>query len=59
MTRKAELKFVAEGYGIDRREVMYNDFVSSARKSDPAGIGGGKDTVSALPEDRGSQAPFA
>jgi tungstate transport system substrate-binding protein len=32
----AEEKFVAEGFGIDRREVMYNDFVLVGPKSDPA-----------------------
>ncbi len=35
-----EKKFVADGYGIDRREIMYNDFVIVGPKSDPAGIAG-------------------
>src|SRR4051794_34300943 len=33
---EGERKFVAEGYGIDRREVMYNDFVVVAPQADPA-----------------------
>ncbi|MEJ2727215.1 MAG: substrate-binding domain-containing protein [Deltaproteobacteria bacterium] len=36
----AEKKFVADGYGIDRRQIMYNDFVIIGPASDPAGIKG-------------------
>jgi tungstate transport system substrate-binding protein len=36
--RAGEDKFVADGYGIDRRDVMYNDFVIVGPESDPAGI---------------------
>jgi tungstate transport system substrate-binding protein len=36
--RAGEDKFVADGYGIGRRDVMYNDFVIVGPKSDPAGI---------------------
>lgn len=36
----AEKKYVAEGYGINRREIMYNDFVIIGPVSDPAGIQG-------------------
>src|SRR5205807_1393674 len=36
--RLGEDSFVAKGYGIDRRDVMYNDFVIVGPKSDPAGI---------------------
>jgi tungstate transport system substrate-binding protein len=36
----AEKKFVADGFGIDRREIMYNDFVIIGPESDPAGIKG-------------------
>ena len=46
--RTAELKFVADGYGIDRREVMYNDFVLVGPKNDPAEIAGGRNIASAL-----------
>lgn len=44
----AEEKFVAEGYGVQRREVMYNDFVLIGPKADPAGVSGGRDIVAAL-----------
>jgi tungstate transport system substrate-binding protein len=42
--RLAEQKFVDEGFGLDRREVMYNDFVLVGPKSDPAKV------MSAMPE---------
>lgn len=35
----AERKFVADGFGVERREIMYNDFVIVGPESDPAGIG--------------------
>ena len=37
---EAEKKYVADGYGVDRRQVMYNDFVFIGPPSDPAGIKG-------------------
>jgi len=43
----AEEKFVAEGWGLKRLPVMYNDFVLVGPKSDPAGVAG-KDIVAAL-----------
>jgi len=43
----AEEKFVAEGFGLKRLPVMYNDFVVIGPKSDPAGVRG-KDVVAAL-----------
>jgi len=46
--RPLEEKFVAEGYGVRRHEVMYNDFVLIGPRSDPARIAGGKDAVAAL-----------
>ena len=46
--RPGEDKFVAEGYGIDRRDVMYNDFVIVGPHADPAGIRGLKDAKAAL-----------
>src|SRR5215470_11300972 len=46
--RAAEEKFVAEGSGVKRFPVMYNDFVLIGPKSDPAGVGGTKDIVAAL-----------
>ena len=46
--RPAEDKFMAEGQGKQRFDVMYNDFVVLGPKSDPAHIGGGKDVVEAF-----------
>ncbi|MBO0765556.1 MAG: extracellular solute-binding protein [Hyphomicrobiaceae bacterium] len=43
-----EEKFVAEGYGVKRFDVMYNDFVVIGPKSDPAKIKGGKDVMAAF-----------
>jgi tungstate transport system substrate-binding protein len=56
--RVAEEKFSAEGYGIDRRDVMYNDFVLIGPLSDPAGVGGTKDIVAALGRVRAARAAF-
>jgi tungstate transport system substrate-binding protein len=57
--RALEEKFVAEGYGVKRFEVMYNDFILVGPKSDPAGVGGGKDIVAALKRILQSRAAFA
>ena len=46
--RSKEDKFVAEGYGVDRRDVMYNDFVILGPDNDPAGIKGTKDASAAM-----------
>jgi tungstate transport system substrate-binding protein len=46
--RASEDKFVADGHGIQRREVMYNDFVIVGPVSDPAGIKGMQDVSAAL-----------
>jgi tungstate transport system substrate-binding protein len=54
-----EEKFVAEGYGVKRFEVMYNDFVLVGPRSDPAKVGGTKDIVAALARIKAAQAPFA
>ncbi|MFN0299464.1 MAG: extracellular solute-binding protein [Burkholderiales bacterium] len=48
--RPAEEKFVAEGYGVERRPVMYNDFILIGPRGDPARIKGGKDILAALKE---------
>ena len=55
----AEEKFMAEGYGVKRYPVMYNDFVLIGPKSDPAGIAGGKDILAAMRKIAAAQAPFA
>lgn len=44
----AELKFLAEGYGVKRYPVMYNDFILVGPKADPAHIAGGRDIADAL-----------
>src|SRR4029079_16886911 len=50
-----EEKFVAEGNGVARYEVMYNDFVIVGPKADPAKVGGSKDVVAALQKIRAAQ----
>ena len=57
--RPGEDKFVAEGYGIDRRDVVYNDFVIVGPKSDPAGIRGLKDAKEAFRRIAAKAALFA
>jgi tungstate transport system substrate-binding protein len=56
--KAAEEKFLAEGHGVKRYPVMYNDFVLIGPKSDPAKVAGGKDIVDALKKIRSAQAPF-
>ena len=53
-----EEKFVAEGAGVKRFPVMYNDFVLIGPKSDPAGIKGTKDVGAALKTIMAKNAPF-
>lgn len=55
----SELKFVKAGFGVNRHEVMYNDFILIGPKSDPAGIKGSHDIVAALKTIAAKQAPFA
>ncbi len=56
--KPAEEKFVAEGYGVKRQEVMYNDFVLIGPKSDPAKVAGGKDITEAFKKIEAAKAPF-
>lgn len=56
--RPAEDKFVAEGFGVERRDVMYNDFVLVGPKADPAKVRGLKDSVEAFKRVAASGAPF-
>jgi tungstate transport system substrate-binding protein len=56
--RSAEEKFLAEGHGVKRFPVMYNDFVLIGPKSDPAKVAGGKDIVEALRKIKAAGAPF-
>ena len=57
--RPLEEKFVADGYGVRRFAVMYNDFVLAGPKADPAKVAGSKDIVAALQKIKAAQAPFA
>ncbi|MBB4423274.1 tungstate transport system substrate-binding protein [Bradyrhizobium sp. CIR48] len=56
--RVAEDKFMSEGQGVKRFDVMYNDFVVVGPKSDPAKIAGGKDVTDALRKIAAAKAPF-
>jgi tungstate transport system substrate-binding protein len=56
--RPQEEKFVADGFGVKRFPVMYNDFVLMGPKSDLAGIKGSKDIAAALKAIKGKSAPF-
>jgi tungstate transport system substrate-binding protein len=56
--KPAEEQFIAEGAGVKRYPVMYNDFVLIGPKSDPAGIAGTKDIVAALSAIKAKGAPF-
>jgi tungstate transport system substrate-binding protein len=55
--KAAEEKFVAEGFGVKRQEVMYNDFVVVGPKSDPAKAAG-KDILEGLRRIEAAKAPF-
>ncbi|TCO78157.1 tungstate transport system substrate-binding protein [Plasticicumulans lactativorans] len=55
----SEEKFVADGFGVKRYPVMYNDFVIVGPKADPAAIRGGSDAVAAFAGIARAQAPFA
>jgi tungstate transport system substrate-binding protein len=57
--RAAEEKFVADGFGVKRVPVMFNDFVIVGPGNDPAGIGGGRDVAAALKAIAAKKAPFA
>ena len=54
----AEKKFVAEGYGINRRLVMHNDYIIVGPKADPAGIKGIKSAVEAFKKIAAASAIF-
>lgn len=55
----AEQKFIDAGWGLDRRLVMYNDFIIVGPKSDPAKVAGGKDALAAYKKIAATKAPFA
>ena len=55
--KPAEEKFVAEGYGVERKEVMYNDFILIGPKADPAQAAG-KDILQGLRQIADKRPPF-
>jgi tungstate transport system substrate-binding protein len=56
--RAQEEKFVADGFGVKRFDVMYNDFVLIGPKSDPAKVRGSKDILAGLKAINDKGAPF-
>jgi tungstate transport system substrate-binding protein len=56
--KPAEEKFLAEGQGVRRYPVMYNDFILVGPRSDPAGVKGTKDIVAALKAIKDKNAAF-
>ena len=56
--RPSEEKFVAEGFGVRRFDVMVNDFVIAGPKDDPARIAGVRDAAKALAKIARGRAPF-
>ncbi len=56
--RSLEDQFVAEGFGVNRRDVMYNDFVLLGPAGDPAGIKGMRDAAGALGKIAAVGSPF-
>ena len=57
--KPSEEAFVADGFGIERFDVMYNDFMIVGPMADPAGVAGMKEAAAALKKIAGAQAPFA
>ena len=56
--RSLEEKFVADGFGVRRYEVMYNDYVLVGPVADPAGVRAGKEAVRAFKKIHAAKAPF-
>jgi len=56
--KPAEEKFVADGWGVKRYDVMYNDFVIVGPEDDPAGVAGMDDVVASLQRIADTQAVF-
>ena len=57
--KSAEEKFVADGYGVKRTDLMYNDFVVVGAPADPAGVNGSKDVIDSFKKIAAAKAPFA
>jgi tungstate transport system substrate-binding protein len=56
--KPSELKFVREGFGVNHKDVMYNDFVIIGPSLDPAGIKGITDAVQALGQIKKTKSLF-
>ena len=56
--RAAEDKFVAEGWGVDRRDVMYNDFIVVGPAADPSALKGSRDVIESFRKIAGTGAKF-
>jgi tungstate transport system substrate-binding protein len=56
--RSAEDKFVAEGWGVDRRDVMYNDFIVVGPAGDPSALKGSRDVVESFRKIAATGAKF-
>jgi tungstate transport system substrate-binding protein len=57
--KPSEEKFIAEGYGVARSNLMYNDFVIVGPRADPAGVRGMRDATAAIDSIAGARATFA
>ncbi|WP_428671690.1 substrate-binding domain-containing protein [Roseibium sp.] len=57
--KPAEEKFVTDGFGVSRADVMYNDFVIVGPSDDPAGVAGSSDVTAALKKIADAKALFA
>jgi tungstate transport system substrate-binding protein len=57
--KPAEEKFVADGYGVKRFDVMYNDYIVVGPAADPAKVGGMTDAAAAMKKIASAQTPFA
>lgn len=55
---EAEEKFIAEGHGVGRRQIAWNDFIVLGPRSDPAHVGSGHDAVAAFSAIAEARAPF-
>jgi tungstate transport system substrate-binding protein len=55
---EAEQQFISAGYGVERRQIAWNDFVIVGPRADPAQIAGGHDAVAAFTTIAAARAPF-
>ena len=55
---EAEQQFIAQGHGIDRRQIAWNDFIVVGPRADPAHVAGGHDAVAAFKAIAAAGAPF-